>query len=48
MVLRTVLHDRSYRDVATELELPVGTVRSRAFYALRGLRKSLDRADLAA
>jgi RNA polymerase sigma-70 factor, ECF subfamily len=48
IVLRTVLHDRSYRDVAAELELPVGTVRSRAFYALRGLRKSLDRADLAA
>lgn len=48
VVLRTVLHDRSYRDVAAELELPVGTVRSRAFYALRGLRRSLDRADLAA
>jgi RNA polymerase sigma-70 factor, ECF subfamily len=48
VVLRTVLHDRSYREVAAELDLPVGTVRSRAFYALRGLRKSLDRADLAA
>ncbi len=48
VLLRTVLHDRSYREVATELDLPVGTVRSRAFYALRGLRRSLDRADLAA
>ena len=38
----------SYRDVAAELELPVGTVRSRAHYALRGLRRSLERADLAA
>ena len=35
-------------DVAAELELPVGTVRSRAHYALRGLRRSLERADLAA
>jgi RNA polymerase sigma-70 factor, ECF subfamily len=48
VVLRTVLHDRSYRDVAAELDVPVGTVRSRAFYALRGLRRSLERADLAA
>lgn len=48
VVLRTVLHDRSYRDVAAELALPVGTVRSRAHYALRGLRRSLERADLAA
>ena len=48
VVLRTVLRDRSYRDVAAELELPVGTVRSRAHYALRGLRRSLERADLAA
>jgi RNA polymerase sigma-70 factor (ECF subfamily) len=48
VVLQTVLRDRSYRDVATELRLPVGTVRSRAFYALRGLRRSLDRADVAA
>jgi RNA polymerase sigma-70 factor (ECF subfamily) len=48
VVLRTVLHDRSYRDVAAELELPVGTVRSRAFYALRGLRRSLEQADVAA
>ncbi len=48
VVLRTVLRDRTYRQVAEELELPVGTVRSRAFYALRGLRRSLDRADLAA
>ena len=48
VLLRTVLRDRSYRDVAAELQLPVGTVRSRAFYALRGLRRYLDRADLAA
>jgi RNA polymerase sigma-70 factor, ECF subfamily len=48
VVLRTVLRDRSYRDVAAELELPVGTVRSRAHYALRGMRRSLERADLAA
>lgn len=48
VVVHTVLRDRSYRDVAAELDLPVGTVRSRAFYALRRLRSSLDRTDLAA
>lgn len=48
VVVRTVLHDRSYRDVAAELRLPVGTVRSRAFYALRGLRRSLEHDDRAA
>lgn len=41
VVLRTVVHDRSYAEVARELGLPVGTVKSRVFYALRGMRGRL-------
>ncbi|MGH3615295.1 MAG: RNA polymerase sigma factor [Pseudonocardia sp.] len=46
IVLRTVVHDRSYADVAAELDVPVGTVKSRVFYALRGLRGKLERPDV--
>ncbi|MGH3565628.1 MAG: RNA polymerase sigma factor [Pseudonocardia sp.] len=46
VVLRTVVHDRSYADVAAELDVPVGTVKSRVFYALRGMRGRLERPDL--
>jgi RNA polymerase sigma-70 factor (ECF subfamily) len=42
VVLRTVVADRSYADVAAELGVPVGTVKSRVFHALRGLRGALD------
>ena len=48
VVLRAVLRDRPYADVAAELDIPVGTVSSRVFYALRGMRRSLDGLDLAA
>ncbi len=48
VVVRAVLHDRSYAEVAAELDIPVGTVKSRVFYALRGMRGRLDRADLVA
>lgn len=41
IVLRTVVHDRSYADVAAELGVPVGTVKSRVFYALRDIRGHL-------
>lgn len=44
IVLRTVVHDRSYADVAAELGVPVGTVKSRVFYALRGMRAALSAA----
>ncbi len=44
VVLRTVVADRSYADVAAELGVPVGTVKSRVFHALRGLRGALDAA----
>lgn len=44
IVLRTVVHDRSYADVAAELGVPIGTVKSRVFYALRGMRGALEAA----
>ncbi len=44
VVLRAVLADRSYADIAEELGVPVGTVKSRVFNALRGLRGALDNA----
>ncbi|TAH38448.1 MAG: sigma-70 family RNA polymerase sigma factor [Planctomycetota bacterium] len=37
-----VLQRLAYRDVAAILEIPVGTVKSRVFYALRRLRQRLD------
>jgi RNA polymerase sigma-70 factor (ECF subfamily) len=45
IVLRTVVHDRPYAEVAVELGLPVGTVKSRVFYALRDMRKRIDRPE---
>jgi RNA polymerase sigma-70 factor (ECF subfamily) len=36
------LHARPLADVAAELGIPVGTVKSRAYYALRALRVVLD------
>lgn len=45
VVLRAVLADRSYADIAQELGVPVGTVKSRVFHALRGLRGALDAVD---
>lgn len=39
---RDVLPGRVCRDVAHELGVPEGTVRSRLFYALRSLRLVLD------
>ena len=44
VVLLAVVHDRSYADVAAELGVPVGTVKSRVFYALRGMRGALEAA----
>jgi RNA polymerase sigma-70 factor (ECF subfamily) len=47
-VVETVLRDRSYADVAAELGVPVGTVRTRVHYGLRRLRCVLETADAAA
>jgi RNA polymerase sigma-70 factor (ECF subfamily) len=44
VVLRAVVADRSYADVAAELGVPVGTVKSRVHHALRGLRGALGTA----
>jgi len=44
VVLRAVVADSSYADVAAELGVPVGTVKSRVFHALRGLRGALSTA----
>lgn len=35
-------NDRPYEEVAEELGVPVGTVKSRVYYALRSLRLALD------
>lgn len=48
VVLLAVVRDRPYTDVAATLDIPVGTVKSRVHHALRGLRRTLDRTELAA
>jgi RNA polymerase sigma-70 factor, ECF subfamily len=48
IVLLAVVRDRPYADVAAELDIPVGTVKSRVHHALRGMRRTLDRTELAA
>jgi RNA polymerase sigma-70 factor (ECF subfamily) len=40
-VVETILRDRSYADVASELGVPAGTVRTRVHYALKRLRAAL-------
>ena len=47
-VVETVLRDRPYADVAAELGVPAGTVRTRVHYGLRRLRCVLQTADEAA
>ena len=42
VLVETYLKDRAYAEVAAELGLPVGTVRSRVFYALKALRLAMD------
>lgn len=42
VVVETILLDRPYEDVAAELGVPVGTLRSRAYYALRRMRRILE------
>lgn len=43
-VLHAVVHDRPYADIAAELGVPVGTIKSRVYYALRGMRGALEAA----
>lgn len=41
VVVEAVLRDRSLADVADTLGIPVGTVKSRVYYAVRALRAAL-------
>ncbi|CAN5903670.1 sigma-70 family RNA polymerase sigma factor [soil metagenome] len=41
-IVATHLHERPYDEVAAELDIPVGTLRSRVFYGLRALRLALE------
>lgn len=42
VIVETYLRGRSYEEVAGERGVPVGTMRSRAFYALKALRIAMD------
>ena len=42
VIVETYLKGRPYEDVASELQIPVGTVRSRVFYGLKALRIVMD------
>ena len=41
-IVEVVLRERPCAEVAAELQVPVGTVRSRVFYALKALRTTMD------
>ena len=41
-IVETYLKDRPYAEVAAEMDLPVGTLRSRVFYGLKALRVAMD------
>ncbi len=41
-LVETYYRGRPYDDVAVELDIPVGTLRSRVFYALKALRLALQ------
>ena len=41
-LVQTHLLGRPYEEVAAELSIPVGTLRSRVFYAMRALRAAMD------
>lgn len=42
VLLEVYYRDRPYADLAAELGVPVGTLRSRVFYALRAMRAALE------
>ncbi|HSA51544.1 MAG TPA: sigma-70 family RNA polymerase sigma factor [Yinghuangia sp.] len=44
VVVETVLRDRSIKEVAADLNIPAGTVKSRVHYAVRALRAMLAKA----
>ena len=42
VIVETYLRGRSYEDVAAEVGVTVGTLRSRTFYALKALRLAME------
>lgn len=42
VIVETYIRGRSYEEVAGERGIPVGTLRSRTFYALKALRIAMD------
>jgi len=45
-IVETYLRDRPYADVAAELGIPVATLRTRVFYALKSLRVTMDEMEV--
>jgi RNA polymerase sigma-70 factor (ECF subfamily) len=43
VVMLALVEERSHGEIAEALGIPVGTVKSRLFYALRALRRTLER-----
>jgi RNA polymerase sigma-70 factor (ECF subfamily) len=46
-IVQTHLRERPYDEVAAELGVPVGTLRSRVFYGLKALRAAMDEMGVA-
>jgi len=42
VLVETYYRDRPYAEVAAELGVPEGTVKSRVYYGLRALRNALE------
>lgn len=47
VLVESYLRGRSHAEIAAELQVPVGTVRSRVFYGLKALRLALDEMGVA-
>ncbi len=45
-IVETYLRDRPYAEVAQELGIPVPTLRTRVFYALRAMRAAMDEMEV--
>ena len=41
-IVQTHLLERAYAEVAAEMSIPIGTLRSRVFYGLKALRVAMD------
>ena len=45
-IVETYLKDRPYAEVAGELGIPVATLRTRVFYALKALRVTMEEMEV--